>query len=286
MGGARPIIVLGARGLVGSALMKVLAQKAPLALNRTECDLANPDQVLKVMDKLQPRILFNAAAFTDVDGCESEPDLACRINAVAPGHLAQAAREVDCLLVHLSTDYVFDGALKRPYRENDRPSPLSVYGRTKLAGEEAVQAADGDWLIVRTAGIYGHPKRGFVWRILELARQGRDLRVVDDQIGSPTYALDLAHGLTALVEAGAKGLVHVAGGGQASWWELARRTLDLAGLGHIKIEKINSAQLSRPAARPAFSVLDTSRFRKLTGTALRPWDEALKAALAAESEPV
>jgi dTDP-4-dehydrorhamnose reductase len=259
--------------------MKVLAAQAPLALNRAECDLTSPHQVLKVMDRLRPRIFINTAAMTDVDGCERSPDQAYRINAVGPGHLAQAARELDCLLVHLSTDFVFDGALGRPYREDDPPAPLSVYGRSKWTGEEAVQEAGGDWLIVRTAWLYGSRRRGFVWRILDLAGEGRNLRVVDDQKGSPTYALDLARGLAALIQANARGLVHLVNSGEATWWELAVQTLKTAGLNSIEIQKIASRELDRPAARPAYSVLDTGRFHQLTGTVMRNWTEALTDAL-------
>ncbi|MBU2550039.1 MAG: dTDP-4-dehydrorhamnose reductase [Proteobacteria bacterium] len=280
MGGARPIVVLGARGLVGTALMKALARKSPLALNRSECDLTNADQILKVMDRLRPRMFFNAAAFTDVDACETRPGEAYRINALGPGYLAQAAREIGCLLVHLSTDFVFDGRIDRPYTEEDRPAPLSVYGRTKLAGEEAVRDAGGDWLVVRTAWVFGGRGRGFPWRILDLAREGRSLSVVDDQWGCPTSASDLAKGLTALAEVGARGLVHLANDGRTTWWELARRTLDLAGLAGTPVERISSRDLGRPAPRPVFSVLDTSRYSRLTGSRPRPWEIALAEAIA------
>lgn len=234
------------------------------------------------MDRLRPRIVVNAAACTDVDGCESDPDRAYRVNALGPGYLAQAAREIDALLVHLSTDFVFDGALNRPYREEDRPAPLSFYGKSKLAGEEAVRTAGGDWLIVRTAWVFGNRPQGFPWRILDRARQGLPLRVVDDQTGSPTYAPDLARGIEALLDRKVKGLVHLAGTGRAAWWDVARRTLDLAGLSHVSVERIDSAQLARPARRPPFSVLDVGRFIRLTGHAPRPWEEALAEAVAGD----
>jgi dTDP-4-dehydrorhamnose reductase len=284
MARTRPIAILGARGLVGSSLMKVLAAQAPLALSSNECDITSPHQVLKVMDRLRPRVFINTAAMTNVDGCEASPDQAYRVNAVGPSHLAQAAREIDCLLVHLSTDFVFDGNLGRPYREDDRPAPLSVYGRSKLAGEEAVQDAGGDWLIVRTAWLFGSTRRGFVWRILDLAGEGRDLRVVDDQKGSPTYALDLARGLAALLQVNARGLVHLVNSGEATWWELAIQTLKSAGLNSIDIKKITTEELKQPAVRPAYSVLDNGRFQRLTGTAMRNWNEALAEALRQEGD--
>lgn len=279
MAKVRPVVVLGAHGLVGSALMAALAPQSPLALTSRECDLTDPDRILKVMDRLRPRMFFNAAAFTDVDACETRPDLAHRINAVGPGHLAQAARETDCLLVHLSSDYVFDGLLNRPYREDDPARPLSEYGRSKLAGEKAVQQAGGDWLIIRTAWVFGDSPRGFPWRMLELAAQRNDLKVVHDQTGCPTYVRDLAESMAALVQAGARGIVHLVNGGQATWWELARRTLDLAGLPDVPLARTTAAEFGRPAPRPVWSVLDTGRYTELTGLKPRPWTEALAEAL-------
>ena len=281
---SRPTVILGARGLVGSALMKALRDEAPLALNREECDLTRPDQMLKVMDRLRPRVFINAAAWTDVDGCESHPETARQVNALGPGRLAQAAREIGCLLVHLSTDFVFDGKADRPYREDDRPAPLSVYGRSKLEGEEAVQDAGGDWLIVRTSWVFGYYPHGFVWKIIKAAREGRAIRVVDDQTGSPTFAPDLAQGVGALLRVKASGLFHVVNQGQASWWDLARRALDLSGFGHKEAARTTAAEYGLPAPRPGFSVLDAGKFHYITGRSLRAWPEALAEALAASGE--
>ena len=279
MAGARPTLILGARGLVGSALMKTLASETPLALNHTQCDLTNPDQVLRVIDRLRPRVFINAAAMTDVDGCETAFELARKINATGPGHLAQACREIDCLLVHLSTDFVFDGQHERPYTEDDRPNPLSAYGRSKLEGEQAIMKAGGRWLIVRTAWIVGPGGQGFVRKILDRAAEGGPLRVVDDQTGSPTYAPDLARGVAALISSRARGLVHLVNSGRTTWWGLARRALDLTGRQQVTIEKIKSDELNRPAHRPAWSVLDTTRYSRLTGLSPRSWEDALREAL-------
>ena len=284
MPNVRPVVIWGALGLVGTALRRVLADRAPLSLDLPECDLTNADQVLKVMDRLRPRTVINCAAMTHVDGCESHPEEAYRLNAQGPGHLAQACRELDCLLVHLSTDFVFDGQLGRPYREDDKPNPLSVYGRTKLEGEEAVKAAGDDWLIVRTAWVYGHPRRGTIWRFQDFAKQGGPLRVVDDQVGCPTYAEDLAEGIASLIVARVKGMVHITNSGQASWWEVARKTLDLSGYQNVEINRIKAEDLGLPATRPAYAPLDTTKFQELTGRKPRPWDEALAAALQAEKE--
>ncbi|MFH1091365.1 MAG: dTDP-4-dehydrorhamnose reductase [Pseudomonadota bacterium] len=284
MAGDRPMAVLGARGLVGSAVMEVMASESLIPLTRIECDLTRPGQVLQLMDRLRPGVFINCAAYTNVDGCEAAVEEALQVNALGPGYLAQAARDMDCLLVHLSTDFVFDGKTARPYKEDDPPAPLSVYGRTKLEGEKAVMAAGGDWLIVRTAWVYGHPRRGFVWRILDLARQGGELKVVDDQTGSPTYAQDLASGLYDLIQVKARGLFHLTNTGQATWWELARLTLDLSGHSQTPIKKITGSALNRPAVRPSFAPLDTTLYRTVTGKAPRPWPDALAEALKKEKE--
>ena len=276
------ILLFGARGLVGSALMEILADRDVYGLNQEECDLTRPDQVRAVLDEFKPDVVINAAGYTDVDGCESNPTMAQALNQEVPGMLAQATRERNCLLVHLSTDFVFDGNSAQPYREDDPPRPLSIYGRTKLGGEEAVWSKGGEWLIVRSAWVFGHQGRDFVRTIVKAAREDKELRVVNDQIGSPTYTLDLSDGLLRLIETGARGRVHVVNCGQTTWFNLARQALDMVGMGTKVIEPISSKELARPAVRPAYSALDTSRFTELTGHRPRSWKEALRAALERE----
>jgi dTDP-4-dehydrorhamnose reductase len=214
-----------------------------------------------------------------VDAAETERDAAFAVNARGPAHLARAAREASALLVHYSTDYVFDGASSRPYREDDPPSPLSVYGASKLEGERLVAAAGGPHLVVRTSGVLGRggseQKGGsFVERIVAQARAGRPLRVVADQVFAPTSAVDLAAASVALVRAGARGLVHVTNAGSCSWHELARAAVAAAGL-DAPVEPISLSDLRLPARRPAYSVLDTERARSLGLPPLRSWRDAL-----------
>ena len=281
-------IVTGARGQLGTALVRHLEGRgAPLRAFGSELDVGDEAAVAATLDVEPPGgVVVNAAAFTRVDRCEREPEHAWRVNAEAPGMLARRARERGLGLVHVSTDYVFDGRGRRPWREDDPPSPLGVYGRTKLAGERAVQEALPEALVVRTSWVFGRG-RNFVAAILEKGREaargrGDPLRVVDDQHGRPTSAWDLAGGIVALVERGATGLYHLANRGEATWWELARAALDHAGLGDVEVERISTASLPQAAPRPAWSVLDLGKAAR-AGVRLRPWREALAAHLELEN---
>jgi len=279
---ANQILILGSQGLIGSALTEVLADRKPIGLDKSECDVTRPDQVHAVLKRFQPGTVINATGYTSVDGSESEQKEAEKLNAEVPGILARATREYGSLLVHLSTDYVFDGKLSRPYREDDLPNPLSVYGRTKLAGEESVRAQGGEWLIARAAWVFGHRGYDFIRAIIRLAQDKKNLQVVDDQIGSPTYSLDFSEGLVKLIDAGARGVFHLVNSGQTTWFNLAQCALALAGLEDTVIEPVSTEKFGRPAARPTFSVLDTTKYTELTGHTPRRWDEALKAALERE----
>jgi dTDP-4-dehydrorhamnose reductase len=224
-----------------------------------------------------------------VDRCESEPEAAWRSNALAPGVVAAACREAGARLIQLSTDYVFDGCASRPYREDDAKGPRSVYGRTKLEGEERALAACPDALVVRTAWVFG-PGRNFVATVLEAAARalegrGPALRVVDDQRGSPTYAGHLAEALVTLVEAGAPGVYHLAGSGTATWWDLARAAVDAWGHPELPIAKVTTQEFPRPAPRPAWSVLDLGRAER-AGVRMPSWQEGLRAYLTSDASPI
>jgi dTDP-4-dehydrorhamnose reductase len=274
---SEPILVLGALGLIGSTLMELLAGREAHGLDRPECDVTKPDEVARTLKELRPSVVINATGFTDVDGSEVKPEEAAELNGEAPGILARACGQADCLLVHLSTDFVFDGASKRPYREDDTPNPLSVYGRTKLAGEEAVRREGKDWIIVRTGWVFGHQGRDFVRTILRLANENNELNVVDDQTGCPTYSVDIGRGIMKLIEAGARGTFHLVNSGQTTWFGLANKALSLAGINGVIVNPITSRELGRPAQRPVYSVLDTARFQNTTRSGLRSWEEALSA---------
>lgn len=272
-------LVAGSAGQLGRELLAELGDEVVWAGGRDDLDVTDAAAVAALVSRVRPGVVFNAAAYNKVDGAEADPAGAFAVNALGAGALAKAAREAGALLVHFSTDYVFDGSLSRPYREDDRPGPLSVYGASKLAGEMLVAASGVEHLVVRTSGVLGRggsaQKGGsFVDRILARARAGQPLRVVGDQLFAPTFAGDLARAALFLVRGGARGLVHVTNAGSCTWHELALAALKLAGL-EVPVEKIVTADLGAPARRPGYSVLDCSRSLRFGLASLRPWREGL-----------
>ncbi len=282
----RPIVLLGARGMLGQELALRLPAWAArrgagglLAWDLSDLDICDADAVRRTLTSVRPGVVINAAAFTDVDGCETQEAAALAVNGAAPGHLADAAARIDAKFVHISTDFVFDGQLRRPYRPEDAVHPLSAYGRSKLEGERRVQAVGGDWLIVRTSWLFGPRGRNFVEAILRRALAGEALRVVDDQQGRPTHAGDLADAVLALLDAEARGLWHFANTGACSWHAFAEEIVRQAGC-DVPVARISSAELDRPAPRPAYSVLDTEAFAQATGQTPADWRDALARYLA------
>ena len=227
-----------------------------------------------------PDIVINCAAYTDVDGAESDPEAAFAVNATGAGNIAAAAERVGARMVHVSTDYVFDGTSDRPYEETDEPGPVCVYGRSKLAGELAVSEVAQETLIVRTAWLYGHAGPNFIETMLTLASSGRDLKVVEDQVGAPTNVRDLARAILELIAVGASGVVNATNAGSCSWFEFAREILDQAGYRDIAVEPVTSERFPRPAPRPGYSVLSLARLVSLTGKEPRSWQDALTEYLA------
>ncbi len=245
-------------------------------LDLEEIDITRLDSVTDAIDRFKPGLVINAAAATDVDGCESAPQAAFRVNGQGPGHLAQVCRDKRVFVLHLSTDYVFNGTKSEPYQEDDPIHPLGVYGKSKAQGEELVRHTLPDnHLIVRTQWLYGRHGKNFVETILRLARERDTLSVVNDQWGSPTYTVDLCAGLIALINAGAKGTFHVTNSGVTTWHEFARKILDAAGIRGVRVAAVSTEEFGRPAPRPAYSALDNSRFVQTVGHPMQSWEQAL-----------
>lgn len=281
------VLLLGARGMLGRALAEQLAARVSAgsvesltAWDIQDLDICAADAVERAVGRLAPDVVINCAAYTDVDGCEANEATALAVNGTAAGHVARACASAGALCVHIGTDFVFDGAQRQPYRPDAPAHPLSAYGRSKLAGEQAVTEAGGEHLLVRTSWLFGRNGRNFVEAILARAEKGEALRVVDDQVGRPTLADDLAGGLLRLIDAGARGTFHYANRGACSWHAFAERIVAAAGRA-VPVAKITSGELNRPARRPAYSVLDTSDYERVTGDVPAPWEDALQRYLAA-----
>jgi dTDP-4-dehydrorhamnose reductase len=269
------ILLAGATGQVGWELRKTLAPLGELRpLDRYGLDLADTPTLVASVRALQPGVIVNAAAYTAVDKAESERDEAFAINATGPRVLAEEAKRIGAFLVHYSTDYVFDGEKASPYVEDDPTHPLSVYGESKLAGEQAILKSGCRHLILRTSWVYGPRGRNFYLTMLRLAKERPELRVVDDQVGAPTSSLEIARATAALIDKGAQGLYHMTAGGETSWCGFARAILKQAGM-KTPVVAIRTEDYPTPARRPRNSRLDCSKLRREHGVALAPWEEAL-----------
>lgn len=292
MSDAPLILLTGADGQIGWRLRAALAPLGRVVpATRAGLDLGDPKAVRSRVRELRPRAVVNAAAYTAVDRAEEEREAAFRINAEAPGVLAEEARRAGALLVHYSTDYVFDGRKREPYREEDPTGPLNVYGASKLAGEEAVAAAGGAHLILRTSWIYDTRGRNFLLTMLRLLREREELRVVDDQVGAPTWAAAVADATARLVARGlsspgetASGVYHLSAAGETSWHGFAaaiREADPRAGEHRCRaVVAVPTSEFPTPARRPAYSVLSNERVAAAFGVRLPHWREQLRAAAA------
>lgn len=274
------ILVTGAKGMLGQAVLAAAEQasQTTLALGSGELDITDAAAVKTAVEQFEPDALINCAAWTDVDGAESEEAAATEVNAAGAANLAAACAASGVRLVHVSTDYVFDGCATEPYVESAPVSPQSAYGRSKLAGERAIEAAGGDFAIIRAAWLFGAGGRNFVDTILRLGREREQIEVVTDQIGCPTWSGNLAPALLASAGARQTGIFHAAGGGRCSWFELASETVSLAGLA-CELQPTTTESFPRPAPRPAFSVLASERGDE--AVLLPDWHEGLRGYLAA-----
>jgi dTDP-4-dehydrorhamnose reductase len=271
------ILVTGGKGMLGTAIAERFPRDEAklLLLDLPEFDVTEPEAVGDRIGTSRPDLVIHCAAMTDVDGCETNPDAAFRVNSLGTENVAAGCAAAGCPLVHISTDFVFDGRKTTPYTEDDAPAPISVYGSSKLRAEEAVRRRLPRHFIVRTAWSFAPWGRNFVRTILRLARERGELRVVDDQVGSPTYTPDLADGLWRLSRSQAFGTYHMTNGGVVSRHWFAREILSLAGMGEVPIAPIASDDLDQPARRPAYSALASDRLQKIGVPPLRPYQEAL-----------
>ncbi|MDH4742985.1 dTDP-4-dehydrorhamnose reductase [Sphingomonas sp. CBMAI 2297] len=290
------ILVTGRDGQVARALAARSAGHELLFLGRPELDLARPEAIHEAVARLTPDLVFSVAAYTAVDRAEVEPAVAEKVNAAGPGALARAAAAMGAPIVHLSTDYVFDGTLDRPYREEDVVGPIGAYGATKLRGEQAVRESGAEWLILRTAWVYSPFGGNFVRTMLRLAEERAELSVVSDQIGCPTSAFDIADALLQVAgqwsgdgAAWRSGLYHFAGSEACSWADFARRIFSLSGemggpAAHVR--DIPASEWPTRARRPANSRLDSAHFAEVFGFRAQGFDDGLRPVIAAILEQV
>jgi dTDP-4-dehydrorhamnose reductase len=273
------LFVTGAAGLLGTEVVASARRRGydVRPLTRAELDVTDREAARRVLgsDGSGPSAVVHCAAYTAVDRAESEPDLTGRVNHDGAANVAEAAAEAGAWLVHVSTDYVFDGFRSTPWRTDDQPAPRSVYGQTKLAGERAALASSPTALVVRTGWLYGAGGRNFVTAMLERGRLGDPLRVVDDQRGRPTWARNTAEGMLDLFEHRARGVWHVADGGEATWLDLAREVFRLCGI-DTPLGPVSTEAWGAPAPRPPYSVLDLTGTEALLGRESMDWREALR----------
>ncbi|MFA5142549.1 MAG: dTDP-4-dehydrorhamnose reductase [Candidatus Omnitrophota bacterium] len=294
---AGKVLITGSNGMLGTDLCSELSAdyavygadlavncQLPVAGKKIICDITDGADVADAFGKLRPRFVIHTAAWADVDGCELDGGKAYAVNSAGTQNVALASEEAGATLIYISTDFVFDGRKKSPYIETDKPGPLNIYARSKLSGEESVKKIMTNYFTLRTSWLYGKNGKNFVDTIIDKAKAARELKVVDDQAGSPTYTKDFAKAIHTLLDKITMdhqpstinyGLYHVSNSGGVSWYEYAKEILKLSGL-DTKISPISSEELGRPAKRPAMSVLDNSKFNIFTGHKMRPWKDALK----------
>jgi dTDP-4-dehydrorhamnose reductase len=276
----RTLLVIGAEGMLGRDLVDVLhsffPEDAVVGWDMEEIDIQKEEESVFKIEKLRPNIVIHVAAYTDVDRCERDEEKAFAVNAEGTKYVALAASRCRAKLIYLSTDYVFDGNKREPYVESDLPHPLNVYGRSKWQGEQYVQELVKNGLIIRTQWLYGRYGKNFVASILQQAREKKALSIVNDQIGSPTYTVDLAKAISVLIQFNAQGIFHAANSDHCTWFTFGQAILNLLGMNEVKVIPISSGALDRPAVRPSYSVFNCQKLKEKTGLTLRPWSEALK----------
>lgn len=275
------ILITGAKGILGRALNNILSDKYKiLSTDIGDLDITNYEKVINNFESFKPSLVIHCAAHTNVDGCELDPEKAYLVNSTGTQNIALACQKHDAAMVYISTDFIFDGKKGNPYLEIDPPNPISVYGKSKLMGEACTAQLLNKFFIVRTSWIYGSGGKNFVDTIIKLAEEKDELRVVDDQVGSPTYARDLAEALAELIKTPFYGIYHITNSDFCSWYEFSKDILRLSGFTKTKIIPITSEELKRPAPRPHYSVLSNQTYRLRGFKGLRSFKDALKDYLA------
>lgn len=270
------ILITGSNGMLGHDLSEALSDNHELLLTTSKTlDITDERQVMDAICNEKPDIVINSAAYTNVDGCEENPDLAYDVNGKGVENLALACRKIDCALVHISTDYVFDGSATQPIPEDGEIGPISVYGKSKLKGEEAILEILDKYFIVRTAWLYGINGGNFPKTMLELAKDHSELTVVYDEVGTPTYTSDLADAIAELIETDYYGIYHLTNSGSCSWCEFSRYIFEIAGV-DVKVIPVTAAEFARPAPRPSYSVLENRNWIEHGFKPLRNYKEAIK----------
>lgn len=283
------ILITGAKGQLGNELQNIIKsgeaeigeisekikKSEVIALDVEELNITNLNQVKDKITELEPDIVINCAAATNVDGCENNEDFAFKVNSVGPRNLAMACENVGAKLVQVSTDYVFSGVGDKPLKEYDLTAPYSVYGRTKLLGEKYVEQFSSRYFIVRTAWLYGYLGRNFVYTMINLGKEKDMIKVVNDQRGNPTNANDLAYHILKLIETEEYGVYHCTGKGECSWYDFAKLIIELSG-GKCEVKPCTSEEYKTPAKRPEYSSLDNMMLRNTVGDEMREWKDAIK----------
>ena len=272
-------LITGANGMLGRAVEQVFRLQGPfdqvVALGHGELDITDQKRAAMVVKEISPAVIVNCAAYTNVDGAEADRDNAFRVNALGPKVLSGLANEFGARLIHVSTDYVFSGEAAWPYWEYMARCPKSAYGQSKALGEHFVEEECRDFLIVRTSWLFGPGGRNFVGTIHAMATGQKEIKVVNDQRGRPTYTKDLARALLALHQVDARGIYHFCNSGDCTWFDLAKKVVELSGT-NTTLRPISTEDYPRPAKRPAYSVLATRKYSLVTGHTPRPWKEAVK----------
>jgi dTDP-4-dehydrorhamnose reductase len=291
------ILLTGTNGQVGWELQRTLAPLGQVvAVDRRMLDLGNPDSIRAVIRAVKPDLIVNPAAYTAVDKAESEPELAMAVNGIAPGIMAEEAKKLGAAMIHYSTDYVFDGSKTSPYTEEDIPNPINVYGKTKLAGEQAIQAVGVPHLILRTSWVYGMRGKNFLLTILRLAKEREELKIVDDQIGAPTWSRMIAEATAQILAQGVlpltphasllaqySGIYNLTAAGRTSWCGFAQAIVENAQAG-TRVMPIPTADYPLPAPRPLFSLLASDKLTETFGMKLPSWDDSLALCMAGEGK--